>query len=83
MELTNAGSLKRAAEERRAVLNAVAIASALGIAGIGFTILRQTFHGPYQDPLEFLAYFYAALLTLLTHAPRLIGAGSAERTTLP
>ena len=73
--LTNAGELARAGEARRAVVCAGAIASALGIAAMGFLILRFSFHGPYQDPLEFLAYFYAATFALVTHAPRLVRVG--------
>ncbi len=70
--LLNAETIARAIEERRALGCAVAIASALGIACIGFFILRRTFHGPHQDPMEFLAYFYLALFALVTHLPRVI-----------
>lgn len=81
--LVNAMAVMRARTERAALGGAIGIASALAIACVGFLFLRHTFHGPHQDPLEFLAYFYAATVTLLTHAPRLIRVGSGARTSLP
>jgi hypothetical protein len=70
--LQNGDALARASDARGAVVCAMAVASALGIAWTGYSVLRHSFHGPHQDPLEFLAYFYAALFTLATHAPRLL-----------
>ena len=74
--LSNGDALACAADARRALACSAAVASALGIAFVGYFILRFSFHGPYQDPLEFLGYFYASLVVLATHAPRVMGGRS-------
>lgn len=68
--LVNGDALERARAARRGLMIGIGVTSALGIASTGYFVLRFTFHGPRQDPLEFLAYFWFALFTLVTHAPR-------------